>query len=82
MLWFFDHRDATLIIETRYDNDTSEFVATVRYPNDREHIERFSDSEEFRRWLKAFEQTLGRQHWIARGGPIILPYGWPDKRLT
>jgi hypothetical protein len=82
MLWFFERDDESLKIETRYDNNTSEFVVIVRYPNGQEHSERFTDGDDFRRWLEAFEQTLAAQHWTGRSGPIILPYGWPDKPLT
>jgi len=45
-------------------------------------LNRFSEIEEFRSWLTAFERNLEAQHWMNRSGPIILPYGWPDKRLT
>ena len=33
MLWFFDREDESLRIETRYDNERSEFVAIVTYPD-------------------------------------------------
>lgn len=29
MLWFFDREEESLRLETRYDNDRAEFVATV-----------------------------------------------------
>ena len=49
MLWFFDREDESLRLETRYDNDRSEFVAVVRYPDGRERSERFSTLGDFRR---------------------------------
>ena len=79
MLWFFDRDDESLNLETRYDNDTSEFVAIVRYPDGRENTERFTDVDELRRWLEAFARNLTVQHWSGRSGPIILPYGWERK---
>ena len=82
MLWFFERDQKCLRLETRYDNDTSEFVVMVRYPDGREQSERFTDGGVFRGWLEAFEQHLAVQHWIGRSGPIILPYGWPDKPLA
>jgi hypothetical protein len=82
MLWFFDREDEALRLETRYDNDTSEFVAVVHYPDGQVHQKRFTDSNEFRAWLETFERNLGVQHWVARSGPLILPYGWPDKPLS
>ena len=47
-----------------------------------EHTERLSDGDECRQWLEAFEQNMPVQHWTGRSGPIILPYGWPNKRLS
>jgi len=82
MLWFFDRDDESLKLETRYDNETSEFVVIVRYPNGAEHEKRFANAGEFRTWLEAFERDLAMQRWTGRGGPVILPYGWPDEPLT
>ncbi len=82
MLWFFEREDESLHVETRYDNATCEFVAIVRYPDSREHIERFTDIAAFRSWLGAFKHVLEAEYWIGRqDGPVILPDGWPDKRL-
>ena len=39
MLWFFEREKESLRVETRYDNDTSEFVTVVRYPDGHEHTE-------------------------------------------
>jgi hypothetical protein len=83
MLWFFERDDETLRLETRFDNDTSEFVVIVRYPDGHQHTERFSDLAEFGNWVKAFEGTLEHQRWTRPGhGPIFLPDGWPKKRLS
>ena len=83
MVWFFERSDESLKLETRYDNDTSEFVAIIRYPDGHEHTERFTESKEFRSWLVTFERDLETQHWTRHGGgPVFLPDGWPDKRLT
>jgi len=41
MVWLFERSDETLQLETRYDNDTSEFVAIIRYADGHEHTERF-----------------------------------------
>lgn len=82
MLWFFEREEQSLRLETRYDNDTSEFVAVVHYPDGREHTERFIALDEFRTWLLTFESSLDAQRWTNQSGPIILPYGWPNKQLT
>ena len=81
MLWFFDREDESLRLETRYDNDRSEFVAVVTYPDGSERTERFSTLDDFRTWIDRFDQVLLEQHWAAREGPVVLPYGWPNKRL-
>ena len=77
MVWFFDREDESLILETRYDNDTSEFVMIVRHPGGDERTERFANRETFAKWLQAFAED----QWRGRTGPIILPYGWPNKPL-
>lgn len=45
MLWFFERDDEFLKLETRYDNDTSEFVVIVRYPDGHQRSERFPDGD-------------------------------------
>ena len=52
MLWFFERDDESLKLETRYDNDTSEFVVIVRHPDGREQTERFTDGDEYGAWLE------------------------------
>ena len=43
MLWFLERDDESLKLETRYDNDTSEFVVIVRHLDGRERTEQFTD---------------------------------------
>jgi hypothetical protein len=57
MLWFFERDDESLKLETRYDNDTSEFVVIVRHPDGREHTERSTDGDEYGAWLESSRQT-------------------------
>ncbi len=83
MLWFFQRNDESLKIETQFDNDKAEYVAVVRYPDGQEQAQRFSNGDEFGKWLETFEQHLVHDHWTRRPeGPVILPYGWPNKRPT
>lgn len=51
MLWLFERDEESLNLETRYNNDTSEYVVIVRYPDGRDHSERFTDSDQCRAWL-------------------------------
>jgi len=80
MLWFFERHDESLTIDTRYDNDTSEFVAIVRYSDGREQTKRFSEADEYGLWLDMLERSLEQEHWTRHtGGPVVLPDGWPNK---
>ena len=79
MPWFFERNKESLKLELRYDDATSEFVAIVHYPDGRELTNRFT---EYGAWLETFEYHLEHQHWTRHsGGPVIVPYGWPKKRL-
>ena len=80
MLWCFERHNELLRVETRYDNETSEFVAIVRHPDGREETHRFATADAFRSWLTAFEQTLAAEQWTSQGPPLFLPEGWPDER--
>lgn len=80
MLWFFEREQESVRLETRYDNDTVEYVAVVTYPDGREETERFTDSDLYQRWLEAWQRTLEADRWIRRGPPIVLPDGWPNQR--
>lgn len=81
MLWWFGRNEESLRLETRYDNETAEFVAIVRHPDGREQVERFTEADDFRSWLVAFERDLESQSWTGRA-PLILSDGWPNKRRT
>lgn len=82
MLWLFERDGESLKIEIQYDNDTSEYAVTVRYPDGREQIEQFTEGDEFGLWLQTFERNLERQHWTRHDGPVIMPYAWLNKRLS
>ena len=81
MLWFFDREQESLRLETRYDNDRAEFVATVTYPDGSERTERFLTRQNFSEWIGRFEPPFWEQHQAGRRGPVGLPDGWPNTRL-
>jgi len=81
MLWFFEREDQSLRLESTYDNKTAEFVVSVQWPDGREQTERFAELEACRAWLLAFDNAIEAERWKPNG-PIVLPYGWPDKPLT
>ena len=80
MLWFFERDDESLRLETRYDNDASEYVAIVRHPDGRKDTYRFAAAEAFRSWLLGFEESLRDEYWVSQSQPVILPDGWRKKR--
>jgi len=81
MVWFFERDDQCVEVETRFDNDTLEFVLKVRWPDGREHAEqRYQDSASFRTRLLALEQELQETRWRNTGSPLLLPDGWLNKR--
>ena len=79
MVWFYKRDRASLSVETRYDNDTAEYVAVVTHPDGRQQTKRFFTREAFREWLMALEQELQHEQWVPDGPVHVLPDGWPDK---
>jgi len=79
MLWFYERDHASLRVETRYDNDTAEYVALLYHPDGRRETQRFDKQDAFREWLVSLEQHLEADRWTRQGSPDILPDGWPDK---
>ena len=79
MVWFFERRAQVLELETRYDNATSEYVLELRVPDGPPQFERFTGAAAFRARLVALEVSLSGQHWQAKGPPLILSDGWPDR---
>ena len=79
MLWFFERDDQQVKLETRFDNETQEYVAIVRWPDGRELTERCATAVAFRERLLALEQELETERWHRTGPMIVLPDGWPDK---
>jgi hypothetical protein len=79
MMWFFERSAQVLELETRYDNQTSEYVVELRAPEAAPTVERFTDAAAFRTRLLAIEHILGDQRWRRDGPPVVLPEGWPDR---
>jgi hypothetical protein len=80
MLWFYARSEQSLTVETRFDNDTHEYVAIVTGALPYPETKRFPTSEAFRAWLQLLEGRLAAERWKADGAPHVLPDGWPDKR--
>ncbi len=80
MLWFYGRDNERLEVETRFDNETLEYVLIIRWPDQRSVTERFPDAGTFQTRLSALEQDFGADRWQKAGAPILLADGWPDKR--
>ena len=82
MLWFFNRDHESLRLHTQYDNESKEFVATMKWSDGRSDQLRFSGIDSFGDWLKQFETALEEQNWKAERRPVVLREGWPDKPLS
>ena len=79
MIWLYEKDSDALRIETRYDNDTFEYVLTVHRAGGHE-TERYRSLEDFRQRLLAVEKTLVDQRWRRAGEPLFDPEGFPRTR--
>jgi hypothetical protein len=82
MVWFWTRDKDELEVETRYDNETSEFIVSVVWRKDgRGDTERFKDIETFRARLVLLEHQLEAKNWQNSGPPLLIPEGFPNRRL-
>jgi len=82
MIWFWTREHQRMRLETRYDNDTSEFVVVIQRDDGREESERFSDIAAFRQRLVALEQQCEAEQCVQSGAPVLLPEGFPNQPLA
>jgi len=75
MVWFYRRKAQALTLETRFENATGEYVATVTGRGGPPMTVRFASSEAFRDWLLAQERELLAEQWTADGAHV-LPDGW------
>jgi hypothetical protein len=81
MLWFFSRENESLRVETRYDNETAEYLLVVNRPDGLPETERFRDAAVFRQRLIQVEKGLSRDRWVTSKAPVLLPHGWPKKAV-
>jgi hypothetical protein len=79
MIWFWSRAKEKLQLETRFDNDSREYVLTIRYPDNRPEFERFPDVASFQKRLTSLERQLEADHWVQAGTPSFDPSGFPKK---
>jgi len=82
VLWLYQREKETIRLRTAYDNAAKQFVATLMASNGHEQHVRFDSADAFRAWLQALEIRLERARWTAAGDPVLLPTGWPHRRLS
>jgi hypothetical protein len=80
MIWFWSRATEKLQLETRFDNDTKEYVLTIRHSEDRQEFERFPDVTSFQKRLVSLETQLEADHWVQSGAPTFDAAGFPNKR--
>lgn len=76
MIWLYQRDDEILQLETRFDNETGEFVLIQHQPGGTEVTERFRTEDEFRLRLTALSAALNEQQWLQKGPPLLLNDGW------
>lgn len=82
MLWLFERDAQSVHLETRYDNDSADYVLVLTWPDGRVETERYTDAEAYRLRLVLVENRLATEHWVRRGPPMLLTDGWPQDPLT
>ncbi|HUK35327.1 MAG TPA: hypothetical protein VLV86_15530 [Vicinamibacterales bacterium] len=82
MVWFFRRNRERLQMDTFYDNNTAEFVLRLSYPDGRRDVERFTSLARFREGIQTAEQRLSADRWTQEGEPVIIPDGFPKRRLN
>ena len=76
MIWIFERGpEETLRLETRYDNDTTEFVLMIHGVNGGLQVERFKNAVTFQERLEVLETQLEADRWTQKG-PVFLHDGW------
>ena len=79
MLWFYRRDNESMSLETRYDNQTLEYLGILTHPDGRRETRRFPTALAFRGWLVTLDRKLTARRWAQNGLPHILSDGWPDK---
>jgi hypothetical protein len=68
-------------MDTFYDNNTEEFVLRLYYPDGTRDVERFATLAQFRHGIESAEKRLLADRWSQDGTPVVIPEGFPKRRL-
>ena len=82
MVWFFTRQRERIQMDTFYDNNTGEFVLRLYYPDGSKQVERFASLAQFRDAVRSAEQRLLADRWAQDGHPVVIPEGFPKRRLN
>lgn len=81
MIWFWTRDDRECAVETRYDNQTREFVMVIKDEGGGETTERYSELQAFSARLIALRHSLEAERWKQKGLTRIDPNGFPNRHL-
>lgn len=75
MVWIYLRGSESLRVETRFDNETNEYVLNVYREDGTQQAARFKDAALFQARLETLEKDLDRESWQA-DGVRLLRDGW------
>ena len=75
MLWIYERSNQTLHIETKFDNETNEYVLIIHPLDGTQQVERFRDVASFQVRVDNLERQLHADHWQSHG-MITMRDGW------
>ena len=75
MLWIYQRGSEFLRVETRFDNDTEEYVLVVHGKDGTDREERFENPDSFHIRLLVLETQLDRERWQSNGVRLLRD-GW------
>jgi hypothetical protein len=79
MLWFYRRDDELITVETRFDNESREYLLILQTADHQQTVQRFKDLEAFKERLLRAEEKLATERWLQAGPPIIMLDGWPTE---
>lgn len=82
MIWIFERDHRAVRVETRFDKESAEYIATIDWGDGRIDVERFLDLEAFQTRLVELERTLLSEQWKQVGGPTLIRKDWWEGSST
>jgi hypothetical protein len=79
MIWVLERDDPELRVETRYANDTTEYLVICCADDDQ--CERFTDAAELRSRLIQVESRLEAERWARTRTSLIVPDSLPRRSM-